>query len=82
MFAVGISETSATTIEWAMSELLKYQEMMKKAQNEVRGVFDENGGVNEERIHELKFLRSIVNETLMLHPPGPLLFQENVVKIV
>ena len=72
MFAAG-SETTATTIEWAMSELLKNQKLMKKAQNEVRGVFDENGGVNEERIHELKFLRSIVKETLRLHPPGPLL---------
>ena len=72
MFGAG-SETTATTIEWAMSELLKNQKLMKKAQNEVRGVFDENGGVNEERIHELKFLRSIVKETLRLHPPAPLL---------
>ncbi|XWS11337.1 hypothetical protein CRYUN_Cryun38cG0075200 [Craigia yunnanensis] len=72
MFAAG-SETTATTIEWAMSELLKNQKLMKQAQNEVRGVFDENGGVNEERIHELKFLRSIVKETLRLHPHAPLL---------
>ncbi|XWS11335.1 hypothetical protein CRYUN_Cryun38cG0075000 [Craigia yunnanensis] len=72
MFAAG-SETTATTIEWAMSELLKNQKLMKQAQNEVRVVFDENGGVNEERIHELKFLRSIVKETLRLHPPAPLL---------
>ncbi|XWS09696.1 hypothetical protein CRYUN_Cryun39dG0011300 [Craigia yunnanensis] len=72
MFGAG-SETSATTIEWAMSELLKNPELKKKAQNEVRGVFDENGGVIEERIHELKFLRSIIKETLRLHPPAPLL---------
>ncbi|XVF03645.1 hypothetical protein REPUB_Repub05bG0011000 [Reevesia pubescens] len=72
MFGAG-SETSATTIEWAMSEILKNPELMEKAQNEVRGVFGENGGVNEERTHELKLLRSIVKETLRLHPPGPLL---------
>ncbi|XWS11322.1 hypothetical protein CRYUN_Cryun38cG0073700 [Craigia yunnanensis] len=34
MFAAG-SETTATTIEWAMSELLKNQKLMKQAQNEV-----------------------------------------------
>lgn len=45
---------------------------MKKAQNEVRQVFGENGGVNEERVHELKYLRSVVKETLRLHPSGPL----------
>lgn len=72
MFGAG-SETSATTIEWAMSELLKNPELMKKAQNEVRGVFGENGKVNEEKIHELKFLRLVIKETLRLHPPAPLL---------
>ncbi|XVE50808.1 hypothetical protein DITRI_Ditri01bG0193000 [Diplodiscus trichospermus] len=72
IFAAG-SETAATTIEWAMSELLKNPELMKKAQDEVREVFGENGKVNEEMIHELKFLRSIVKETLRLHPPAPLL---------
>ncbi|XVE50809.1 hypothetical protein DITRI_Ditri01bG0193100 [Diplodiscus trichospermus] len=72
MFAAG-SETSATTIEWAMSELLKNPELIKRAQNEVRGVFGENGKVNEEMIHKLKLLRAIVKETLRLHPPAPLL---------
>ena len=71
MFGGG-SETSATTTEWAMSELLKNPELMKKAQNEVRQVFGENGRVNQERIRELKFLRSIVQETLRLHPPAVL----------
>ncbi|XVE50810.1 hypothetical protein DITRI_Ditri01bG0193200 [Diplodiscus trichospermus] len=71
IFGAG-SETSATTIEWAMSELLKNTKLMNKAQNEIRGIFG-NGKVKEERIHELKFLRSIVKETLRLHPPAPLL---------
>ncbi|XVF70842.1 hypothetical protein PTKIN_Ptkin11bG0194300 [Pterospermum kingtungense] len=72
MFGAG-SETSATALEWAMSEIVKNPELMKKAQNEVRGVFGENGAVNETKIHELKLLKSIVKETLRLHPPAPLL---------
>ncbi|XVE50814.1 hypothetical protein DITRI_Ditri01bG0193600 [Diplodiscus trichospermus] len=75
MFSAG-SETSATTVEWAMSELLKNPELMERAQNEVRHVFGENGRVNEDRIHELKFLRSIVKETLRLHPPIVLIGRE------
>ena len=75
MFAAG-SETSATTVEWAMSELMKNPELMKKAQNEVREVFGENGRVNEERLNQLKLLRSIVKETLRLHPSVHLIQRE------
>ncbi|XWS27751.1 hypothetical protein CRYUN_Cryun25bG0007600 [Craigia yunnanensis] len=59
MFGAG-SESSATTVEWAMSEILKNPELMKKAQNDVRQVFD--GRVNE-----------AIKETLRLHPSAPLL---------
>ncbi|KAK8527113.1 hypothetical protein V6N12_054338 [Hibiscus sabdariffa] len=74
VFGAG-SETSATVVEWAMSELLKNPEVLKKAQSEVRQVFGDQKGVavNESRIHELRFLKSVVKETLRLHPPGPLL---------
>ncbi|XVE50807.1 hypothetical protein DITRI_Ditri01bG0192900 [Diplodiscus trichospermus] len=75
IFSAG-SDSSAVTVEWAMSELLKNPKLMRKAQNEVRKVFGENGKVNEERIQELKFLRSIAKETLRLHPPGVLLPRE------
>ncbi|XVE50818.1 hypothetical protein DITRI_Ditri01bG0194000 [Diplodiscus trichospermus] len=75
MFAAG-SETTSTTMEWAISELLKNPKLMKMAQNEVRQVFGENGSVTGERIHELKFLRAIVKETLRLHPPVVLIMRE------
>ncbi|XVF77132.1 hypothetical protein PTKIN_Ptkin14bG0016200 [Pterospermum kingtungense] len=75
MFGAG-SETSARALEWAMSELLKHPELMKKAQNEVRQVFGENGRVNEEKLRELKFLRSVFKETLRLHPPAVLIPRE------
>ncbi|KAF7145716.1 hypothetical protein RHSIM_Rhsim04G0014400 [Rhododendron simsii] len=67
------SETSSTVVEWAMSELLKNPQLLKRAQDEVRDVFDKKGNVDETGLHELKYLNSIVKETLRLHPPAPLL---------
>lgn len=72
IFGAG-SETSSTTVEWAMSELLKNPRLMKKAQTEVRQVFDAKGYVDETELHELKFIESVVKETLRLHPSAPLL---------
>lgn len=68
------SDTSATTMDWAMSEMLKNPRVLQKAQEEVRHVFDEEGYVDESRIPQLKYLKSVVKEAaLRVHPPLPLL---------
>ncbi|KAJ4725246.1 Cytochrome P450 [Melia azedarach] len=73
VFGAG-SETSATTVDWAMCEMLKNPRVMKKAQAEVREVlFNEKGKVDEMIINEMKFLKLIIKETLRLHPPAPLI---------
>ncbi|OAY28415.2 hypothetical protein MANES_15G062300v8 [Manihot esculenta] len=75
VFSAG-SETSSATMEWAMSELLKNPKLMEEAQAEVRRVFNQKGTVDETGIHELKFLKSVIKETLRLHPPGSLIPRE------
>ncbi|XP_028803190.1 cytochrome P450 71D10-like [Neltuma alba] len=70
---VGGTETSATTLEWAMSELMNHPEAMKKAQEEVRNVYGSKGYVDESEIHQLKYVPAVIRETLRLHPPGSLL---------
>ena len=65
--------TSATALDWAMAELIKNPKVMKKAQNEVREVFNKKGSVDETGIREMKYLKSVVKETLRLHPSIPLL---------
>ncbi|CAL0314847.1 unnamed protein product [Lupinus luteus] len=72
IFGAG-GETSATTIDWAMTEMVKDPRVMKKAQAEVRQVFNEKKSVDEIYINELKYLKSVVKETLRIHPAAPLL---------
>ncbi|WCJ41723.1 cytochrome P450 family 71 subfamily B polypeptide 2 [Euphorbia peplus] len=76
----GGSHTSSKTVEWAMSELMRSPESMRKAQAEVRRVFGKKGKVEESRIQELKYLMSIVKETLRLHPPSTFVTRECRVK--
>lgn len=56
-----------------MAELLKNPQVMAKAQAEVRDVFSGKGNADETMIHELKFLKLVIKETLRLHAPVPLL---------
>lgn len=70
MFASG-SETSSTSVEWAMSQLLKNPSLMEKATAEVRQVFNGKGYVDEAQFGELKFLKLVIKETLRLHNPVP-----------
>ncbi|KAH9608281.1 hypothetical protein KSS87_009663 [Heliosperma pusillum] len=72
LFGAG-SETSSTTIEWAISELLKNQRAMEKATDEVRRIHQGNGMIDDTNLAKLKYLKLVIKETLRLHPPFPLL---------
>ncbi|KAL1538037.1 cytochrome P450 71D9-like [Salvia divinorum] len=72
MFVAG-TDTSATTVEWAMSQMIRNPSTLNKAQEEVRRVFDDKGYIDEEKFDELKYLKLIIKETLRLHPALPLL---------
>jgi cytochrome P450 len=72
LFIAG-SDTSGSTTEWAMAELLRNPKIMKKARNEVIQVIGKSNQVKESDIPTLPYIQSIVKETLRLHPPVPLL---------
>lgn len=72
LFSAG-TDTSSITVEWAMAELLRNPEKMKKAQAELNSVIGKNNPIEENNILRLPYLQAIVKETYRLHPPGPLL---------
>ena len=69
----GSMDTSATTIEWALSELIKHPPMMKKVINELEKVVGMERMVEESDLESLEYLNMVVKETLRLHPVAPLL---------
>ena len=72
IFGAG-SETSATTLEWAMAELVRNPKAMRRATAEVRGAFGARGAVAEHALGELRYLHLVIRETFRLHTPLPLL---------
>nr|CAB3470156.1 unnamed protein product [Digitaria exilis] len=72
LFAAG-TDTSAATIEWAMTELLKKPEVLTKATEELDRVVGRNRLVAEGDIPNLPYLEAIVKETMRTHPVAPLL---------
>lgn len=72
MFQAG-THVTATTIEWAMAELLRKPETLKRAQEEVLRVVGCERKVEEDDIERLPYLHAVLKEVLRLHPPAPLL---------
>ncbi|XP_042497835.1 cytochrome P450 CYP736A12-like [Macadamia integrifolia] len=70
---VGSMDSTTTTIEWAISELLKHPRVMKKLQDELKNVVGMNQVVKEEDLARLEYLNMVIKESMRLHPPGPLL---------
>ncbi|XP_006353350.1 (S)-N-methylcoclaurine 3'-hydroxylase-like protein [Solanum tuberosum] len=67
------SDTTTSTIEWAMAELLRNKGAMHKLQAELTSKFRENDIITESNISELPYLAACVKETLRLHSPTPFL---------
>ncbi|XP_025796600.1 cytochrome P450 71A1-like isoform X2 [Panicum hallii] len=69
----GGTDTSAVTVEWAMSELLRNPEVLAKATEELDRVIGRDRLVAEEDIPNLPYMEAVVKETMRLHPVAPLL---------
>ncbi|XP_027185702.1 cytochrome P450 71A1-like [Coffea eugenioides] len=69
----GGTDTSASTVEWAMNELLKHPHLIEKATEELDRVIGRDKWVEEADFSKLPFLEAIIKETFRLHPIATLL---------
>jgi cytochrome P450 len=61
---VGGTETTSTTLEWLMAELIKNPNIMKKTQEEVRRVVGKKPKIDENDINQMDYLKRVLKETL------------------
>ena len=80
---VGGIDSSVTSIEWVISELLKHPRVMKRLQKELKNVVGMDRIVEEIDLKNLGYLNIVIKETLRLHPIRPFLvpreFMEDIV---
>nr|XP_043623450.1 cytochrome P450 76A1-like [Erigeron canadensis] len=72
IFLAG-SETTSSTVEWALSELLRCPAKLTRAKDELASVVGPNQKLEETSIDNLPYLQAIIKETLRLHAPIPFL---------
>ncbi|KAG6635031.1 hypothetical protein I3843_11G013400 [Carya illinoinensis] len=70
---VGATDTSRTTMEWAMAELMRNPHIMKKAQQEIRQVVGKKSKIDANDVNHMGYFKCVIKETLRLHAPAPLL---------
>lgn len=66
-------DSSAGTMEWILSLLLNNPKCLVKAQTEIHNHIGQNRLLEESDLTELPYIRSIINETLRMYLPAPLL---------
>ncbi|KAH7853026.1 hypothetical protein Vadar_032270 [Vaccinium darrowii] len=77
LFVAG-ADTTSSTIEWAMAELLRNPENLKKAKAELEQTIGKGKLIEESDISQLPYLQAIVKETMRIHPSVPFLLPRKV----
>ncbi|CAJ1975357.1 unnamed protein product [Sphenostylis stenocarpa] len=71
MFTAG-TDTSSSTVEWAVAELIRNPRIMAQVQQELDAVVGRDRSVKEEDLAHLPYLQAVIKETFRLHPSTPL----------
>ncbi|KAL8265042.1 hypothetical protein R6Q59_023172 [Mikania micrantha] len=73
----GGTDTSISTMEWAMSLLLNNPRVLKKAHAEIQKYVGHDRHVQESDLSNLHYLGCIIKETMRMYPAGPVLPHES-----
>lgn len=69
----GGTDTSGTTIEWGIHEILKHPRVLTKLREEMDRVVGRERWIEEEDTTKMPYLEAIIKEIVRLHPLSPLL---------
>ncbi|XP_031377268.1 geraniol 8-hydroxylase-like [Punica granatum] len=72
LFAAG-TDTTSTTLEWVMAELLHNPDKLSRAKAELEQIIGRGNPLKESDIPQLPYLQAEIKETFRLHPTVPLL---------
>lgn len=73
IFFVAGRETSITTMTCVLFELAKQPEMQRRVREEILKTIQDANDVTYEAVHNMKYLHQVINETLRLYPPAPII---------
>ncbi|KAH7443139.1 hypothetical protein KP509_02G021500 [Ceratopteris richardii] len=73
-FAAG-QETTSTCISWTLMLLAAHPEWQERVREEVRTACDAVGFPTSDSLHRLKLLSMVLNESLRLYPPLPIMLR-------
>ncbi|XP_073158436.1 cytochrome P450 77A3 [Henckelia pumila] len=76
------TDTSATTLEWALLHLVQNQEIQAKLYKEIVDVVGKDGVMTESEVEKMPYLGAIVKETFRRHPPSHFLLSHAATKTI
>ncbi|BFG30720.1 hypothetical protein CerSpe_169940 [Prunus speciosa] len=79
-FLLGGTDTSATTLQWVMANLVKNQDIQKKLLDEINSVVKPKQDIAEDDLIKMPYLKAVVLETLRRHPPSHFILPRAVLK--
>lgn len=69
-FIIASTDTSVSTMQWAMANVVKYQHVQDRILEEVNSVIDPDQEINEDDMEKMHYLKAVILETLRRHPPA------------
>ncbi|XP_060173339.1 cytochrome P450 89A2-like [Lycium barbarum] len=73
-FLTGGTDTTSTSLQWIMANLVKYPSIQEKLYQEISDVVNKGNSkpkeVKEEDLQKMPYLKAVILEGLRRHPPG------------
>ncbi|XP_020286172.1 cytochrome P450 6k1-like isoform X2 [Pseudomyrmex gracilis] len=73
IFFVAGRDTSISTMTYVLCELAKHPEIQKRVRQEILEKIKAANGLTYDAVRNMKYLHQVINETLRLYPPAPIL---------